>query len=155
MAKKSKDKQSKDADRLRLTELVKDRHFSGLKLDKPLFRGATTAELGLRDLSDLTRDDKYDSDYEFTKSELYGTPVSKGAISAGVKKLKDAPFLKRFGSRTDRGKLDKKATQAAREAGAEERREARGMKKGGIVKSSASKRADGVAIKGKTKGRMV
>jgi hypothetical protein len=28
-------------------------------------------------------------------------------------------------------------------------------KKGGLVKSSASKRADGIAIKGKTKGRMV
>jgi hypothetical protein len=29
-----------------------------------------------------------------------------------------------------------------------------GMKKGGVV-SSASKRADGIAVKGKTKGRMV
>ena len=29
------------------------------------------------------------------------------------------------------------------------------FKKGGMVKSSASKRADGVAVKGKTKGRMV
>jgi hypothetical protein len=29
------------------------------------------------------------------------------------------------------------------------------MKKGGMIKSSASKRADGVAKKGKTKGRMV
>ena len=29
------------------------------------------------------------------------------------------------------------------------------MKKGGMVKSSASKRADGIAVKGKTKGRMV
>jgi hypothetical protein len=30
-----------------------------------------------------------------------------------------------------------------------------GFKKGGSVKSSASKRADGCAVKGKTKGRMV
>jgi hypothetical protein len=30
-----------------------------------------------------------------------------------------------------------------------------GLKKGGSVKSSASKRADGIAQKGKTKGRMV
>lgn len=30
-----------------------------------------------------------------------------------------------------------------------------GMKKGGMVKSSASKRADGCAIRGKTKGRIV
>jgi hypothetical protein len=29
------------------------------------------------------------------------------------------------------------------------------MKAGGMVKSSASKRADGIAIRGKTKGRMV
>jgi hypothetical protein len=29
------------------------------------------------------------------------------------------------------------------------------LKKGGMVKSSASKRADGIAVKGKTKGRMV
>jgi len=29
------------------------------------------------------------------------------------------------------------------------------MKKGGSIKSSASKRADGIAIRGKTKGRMV
>ena len=30
-----------------------------------------------------------------------------------------------------------------------------GMKKGGSVKSSASKRADGIAVKGKTKGRII
>jgi len=44
--------------------------------------------------------------------------------------------------------------KAAREAAAEERREARGMKKGGAVKS-ASSRADGCAMRGKTKGRIV
>jgi hypothetical protein len=145
MADKAKGKQSKkDADRLRLTELVKDRQLKGTKL---------SGEVGLRELSDAARDDKYDSDYEFTKSELYGTPLSKGAISAGFKKLKDTPILEKLTTRDQT--LDKKATQAAREAGAEERREARGMKKGGSVKSSASKRADGVAIRGKTKGRMV
>ncbi len=42
--------------------------------------------------------------------------------------------------------------RAGREAAAEERREARGMKKGGMT---ASKRADGIAQRGKTKGRMV
>jgi hypothetical protein len=144
MADKAKGKQSKkDADRLRLTELVKDRQLKGTKL---------SGEIGLRELSDAARDDKYDSDYEFTKSELYGTPLSKGAISAGFKKLKDTPILEKLTTRDQT--LDKKATQAAREAGAEERREARGMKKGGMV-SSASKRADGIAMRGKTKGRMV
>ena len=44
--------------------------------------------------------------------------------------------------------------QESRESAAEMKRETRGMKKGGVV-SSASKRADGIAIKGKTKGRFV
>lgn len=44
--------------------------------------------------------------------------------------------------------------QARREAAAEERRESRGFKKGGKV-PSASRRADGIATKGKTKGRFV
>jgi hypothetical protein len=48
---------------------------------------------------------------------------------------------------------DPTVRQARKEAAAEERREARGMKKGGVV--SASKRADGCAQRGKTKGRMV
>jgi hypothetical protein len=37
----------------------------------------------------------------------------------------------------------------------EEQAAAQGMKKGGVIKSSASKRADGIATKGKTKGRIV
>jgi hypothetical protein len=42
------------------------------------------------------------------------------------------------------------------QADSEKRRETRGMKKGGKVKvSSASKRADGIASRGKTRGRMV
>ena len=42
------------------------------------------------------------------------------------------------------------------QADSEKRRETRGMKKGGKVKvSSASKRADGCALRGKTRGRMV
>jgi hypothetical protein len=41
----------------------------------------------------------------------------------------------------DKGEAQQKANQ--------------GMKKGGMVRSSASKRADGCAIRGKTKGRMV
>jgi hypothetical protein len=50
------------------------------------------------------------------------------------------------------------AEREAREAAAEERRETRGkvpsMKSGGKV-SSASKRADGIAQRGKTRGRMI
>ena len=48
----------------------------------------------------------------------------------------------------------KNSLQAMDEADAEVKRETRGMKKGGMV-GSASKRADGCAQRGKTKGRMV
>jgi hypothetical protein len=47
-----------------------------------------------------------------------------------------------------------RAAQAGREAEAEVKRETRGKKKGGMV-GSASKRADGCAIKGKTRGRII
>ena len=50
----------------------------------------------------------------------------------------------------------RKKLQGQDEGEAELRRESRGMKKGGKVKmSSASKRADGCATRGKTRGRMV
>ena len=47
-----------------------------------------------------------------------------------------------------------KREKAKRESDSEMRRETRGMKKGGTVKS-ASVRADGIAQRGKTKGRIV
>ena len=55
---------------------------------------------------------------------------------------------------------NRKKLQDQSEGEAELRRESRGMKKGGQVKkvksvSSASKRADGIATRGKTRGRMV
>ena len=49
---------------------------------------------------------------------------------------------------------DEKTRQMAREYAAEMKREGRGMKKGGSV-SSASKRADGCCVKGKTRGKIV
>jgi hypothetical protein len=108
---------SKDADRLNITKRVQDKKMSGVNLK--------TGKTGLRELSERVRD-----------SDSYGTPLSKGAISAGFKKVKDAPLLERMkfihGENSFK-ELDKKATQAAREAGAEERREARGMKKGGAT----------------------
>jgi hypothetical protein len=65
MADKAKDKQSKkDADRLNITKRVQDKKMSGVNLK--------TGETGLRELSEKVRD-----------SDSYGTPLSKGAISAG------------------------------------------------------------------------
>ena len=91
-----------------------------------------------------------------TGEDDYGTSLSKGAMSAADKAAKSyrqenaSPFK-------TRGQVDAAAMvegrKAASEAAAEERREARGMKKGGAVKS-ASSRADGCAMRGKTRGKM-
>ena len=111
---------SKDTNRLELTKKVQDKKLSGVNLK--------TGERGLREFSE-----KFSGD-------TYGTPLSKGAISAGFKKTKDAPFLEKMEyARGNNKKLNEKGAQAAREAGAEERREARGMKKGGWIKDAIKK----------------
>lgn len=106
-----------------------------------------------------------------------------GEISGGLSHLKN--MAERYAERTAEAdsKLNKlrsdiKATGRAGMAGAKEAvgamplirganeimsrakipksyEEETGMKKGGMVRSSASKRADGCAIRGKTKGKMV
>ena len=81
----------------------------------------------------------------------YGTSRSSGARAAGDEKSEE--IYRKEGKTVGEVMDDKRPRQAMREAAAEERRESRGMKKGGVV--SASKRADGCAVKGKTKGRMV
>ena len=54
------------------------------------------------------------------------------------------------------GYKDEEEERRAQEQAAAEQAAAQGMKKGGKVKmSSASKRADGCATRGKTRGRMV
>ncbi len=64
--------------------------------------------------------------------------------------LSDRSVAKAEGSFSDR-QAYKRATQAMQ---ADEKRKAMGMKKGGMV-GSASKRADGCAQRGKTRGKMV
>ena len=51
--------------------------------------------------------------------------------------------------------LNKTFTMEGREQAKKEAKERFGMKKGGTVRSSASSRADGIAQRGKTKGRIV
>lgn len=77
----------------------------------------------------------------------YGTQMSSGAHAARLKSMDDQY---NSGATLGEAMMGPKRTQAGREAAAEERREARGMKKGGKV-SSASSRADGCAIRGKTR----
>jgi len=92
-----------------------------------------------------------------TGEDDYGTSLSKGAMQAADKAAKDYRN-ETSGAGKTRGQVDSEAMgvarKAAREAASEERREARGMKAGGAV-SSASARADGCAIRGKTRGKIV
>ena len=114
----------------------------------------------LRKEDELDKSTKFGIDYRYGRQGMlskalhgdgYGTSRSAAARAAGGDKTneiwKNEPVT--IGEAID----DPRARKAMREAGAEERREARGMKKGGMV--SASKRADGCCVKGKTKGRMV
>jgi hypothetical protein len=65
-------------------------------------------------------------------------------------KMKEEELQKKY----DRPGYNRDQAEKA-EAAATLKRESRGMKKGGVVKSSASKRADGCAQRGKTRGRMM
>jgi hypothetical protein len=75
--------------------------------------------------------------------EILGQPVSKEQYEEASKKM-DAPQSKVEEDMDDFAKRAKE--RAAKKIK---------MKKGGMVKSSASKRADGIAKTGKTKGRVV
>ena len=81
------------------------------------------------------------------------TPAQEAAddakIAAAMGKS-DRSVAKAEGSFADRQSYKR----ATKEAQADEKRKAMGMKKGGSV-GSASKRADGIATRGKTRGRMV
>ncbi len=81
----------------------------------------------------------------------YGTSRSAGARYAAGQSLNK---VWRKGDKTvGEASDDPTVRQSRREAASEERREARGMKKGGKV--TASRRGDGIAQRGRTKGRMV
>ena len=81
--------------------------------------------------------------------------------TSGNKKMRSAAVREEMMGMMRSGEAPKdmkeRLDKVGRESDSEYRRETKGkgMKKGGSVKSSASKRADGIAMKGKTKGRMV
>jgi hypothetical protein len=75
--------------------------------------------------------------------EILGQPVSKEQYEEASKKM-DAPQSKVEEDMDDFAKRAKE--RAAKKIK---------MKKGGMIKSSASKRGDGIALRGKTRGRMV
>lgn len=70
--------------------------------------------------------------------------IGTAGVGLGAASAMDSPNRRAAAERKEK---------AEREAEAELKRESRGMKKGGVV--SASKRADGCAQRGKTRGKMV
>jgi len=135
------DKESPGAKRTRKEESLKDKSMLGLYAEEKNLP---------RKLKDV-----------LTGEDDYGTSLSKGAMQAADKAAKEhaeTGTWKDGSPSKTRGQISAEAMvearKAAREAASEERREARGMKKGGKVKS-ASARADGIAKRGKTRGRMV
>jgi hypothetical protein len=84
-----------------------------------------------------------------TLSPAYGLMSGQGAFG----KLAPAAGLLPMALAQDR--KDRKEEEAANAASPVIKAPTAGMKKGGSVKSSASRRADGIATKGKTKGRMI
>jgi len=109
----------------------------------------------------FTQEDKYKGK---TREEIAKKPVpDKKSIDYGAKtpsgQYAAEKAHKEYGKDKKNWPLNakkdlKNSLQAMDEADAEVKRETRGMKKGGMV-GSASKRADGCAVRGKTKGRIV
>ena len=93
----------------------------------------------------------------------YEIETAKEGSSGGEKKYRAGTLSKENGKATLMTSTDDKpnlykysdAKAAAKDYDLFKSEAEMGMKKGGAVKNSASKRADGCAIKGKTRGRMV
>jgi hypothetical protein len=74
------------------------------------------------------------------KDKVMGTAEQN---KAAAERMKNNPMEKKFQKMMGNEPKDEKEAKPVEKA------------KGGMIKSSASKRADGCAIKGKTRGRMV
>jgi len=84
-----------------------------------------------------------------TLSPAYGLLSGKGAFG------KLAPFAGALPMALAQDRKDRKEEEAAAAGSPVIKAPAAGMKKGGSVRSSASKRADGIAQRGKTRGRVI
>ena len=155
-----------DTDDYKNLTLAADREaveYEGEKIAKPLREAAeakkakaakrivTKEELAKSGFDNLR--DFLNAERGLKRRDTMRTPAQEAAddakIAAAMGKS-DRSVAKAEGSFADRQSYKR----ATREAQADEKRKAMGMKKGGSV-GSASKRADGIATRGKTRGRMV
>ena len=94
---------------------------------------------------------------EMTETEAAASPAMKkgGPVSPNKKTLAKTGFYDKGTTKSEREKIVSKVTTTPQRVKMVEKMlSAKKMKSGGTA-SSASKRADGIAMKGKTKGRMV
>ena len=106
----------------------------------------------------------YLMDNGVTSSEKYVYPepipgggseyVGPGASNAGAGRGKQGGASSKQGAGNRMSAAEKEMVEEARDAKAREKIKGMGFAKGGSI-SSASKRADGIAMRGKTKGTMV
>jgi hypothetical protein len=114
----------------------------------------------------MMKGDKADKDTADTTPSVRKPPADSGSVRTPGRDMPSASALRpgaKAVAESSPGEFDR--MMAERRAEAAKRRTDRedmgqmsdviGAKKGGMVKSSASRRADGCAIRGKTKGRMV
>jgi len=101
-----------------------------------------------------------DAELEVNLPSKYNNP-KPGSTERPIPRTARRNFIRDYVMEGD-GPVPKKyvdyAEQEAKEAADEERRETRGMKKGGVVKAKKTapkRRGDGCITKGRTKGRMV
>lgn len=132
------EKDTPNSKRLKEEKRLEDFTHLGLVFNED--RGALKEPLG-RKLSRMVGQDDAGYGTSRSPSARYAAEQQREAVS------------RKNNSTAGEAMDDPSVRQARREAAAEERRESRGMKKGGLV--SASKRADGIAQRGKTRGRMV
>lgn len=100
-----------------------------------------------------------DAELEVELPQKYNNP-NPGSVERPIPRTARRDFIRDY-VLEGKGPVPQKyidyADKEAREAANEERRETRGMKKGGAVKAKKSapkRRGDGCAVRGKTKGRM-
>jgi hypothetical protein len=109
----------------------------------------------------LMKGDKADKDTADTTPSVRKPPADSGAVRTPGRTMPSrteglTPSL--FGAEMGEGSAERESAPRrprARDENLGSMGDVIGAKKGGMIKSSASRRADGCAIKGKTRGRMV
>ena len=150
---------SDDAKNLRLAADREAVEYEGEKIAKPLREAAAAAKaepMKMASFGEAFKEARGRGDKTFEyMGKKYTTEVAKPKAEAKSESKSDAPKSRTFAEKqAAAGEKMRGAYRSAADNLTKGARSIMGMKKGGMV-GSASKRADGCATKGKTRGRMV